>query len=308
MTTEEKILQIEKDSKKYQGLVVDMDNPSERKKVKESASVINDILKKLERARIDKSKDYKAKVEAEAKSIRERLEIANKPLTLLIEDHAEKQRKIREKEKTRQDKIQGAFDSMKDMAMNALGQTSIVIQSIIEELESFDFNRNIFQERTDEAVKEHSELMVKLQRMKEAEEANEEMQRRSDEIERKEREIAEAEEKARVAEERKLIEEEAAAKAKQEANLRIARETEEAEKRAKEREEAAVKTERDRIEREQKEKEEEERIREADKKHKGAIHSEIVKKLVAGGLTEKDAKKAVELIAKGLAGNVRVFY
>ena len=66
LTTEQKLADIEKQSKQYEGLVVDMNLPAERKKVKESASLINDMLKTLDRARIDKAKDYKSKVEAEA--------------------------------------------------------------------------------------------------------------------------------------------------------------------------------------------------------------------------------------------------
>ena len=71
ITTEETLRQLEATGDKYKDLYVDMNEKEQRKYVKDSASVINDMLKKLDRARIDKSKEYKAKVEAEAKSIRE---------------------------------------------------------------------------------------------------------------------------------------------------------------------------------------------------------------------------------------------
>ena len=90
LTTEDFLQQLEAESAKYEGLYVDMDNKEERKYVKDKAVVINDMLKKLDRARIDKSKAYKKKVEDEAAAIKFRLESANKPFTLLIDEHKAK--------------------------------------------------------------------------------------------------------------------------------------------------------------------------------------------------------------------------
>lgn len=326
MTTEEKLSQIEEQSKQFDGLVVDMNKPAERKKVKESAAVINDILKKLDRARIDRKKEYAQKVEDEAKFIRERLEAANAPLTQLIDAHKEQERLKREAEKARQDEIDNAFARMNDMAMEAIGQTSTVIESIIDELADYDFNPDIFQERTEEAVKKHSELMQRLDMMKQQATAQEELEARAAEIERKEREQAEREEAERLRVEREKIAQEAAEKARieaeqrhqqemQEAEQRRIREAEEAkqreieaEQRAKAQAEAAARAERERIEAERLAKEEEERKREADRKHKGKIHSEIVSNLTSTGITEAQAKVIVKLIATGKAGNVRIYY
>lgn len=326
MTTEEKLSQIEEQSKQFEGLVVDMNKPAERKKVKESAAVINDILKKLDRARIDRKKEYAQQVEDEAAFIRDRLESANAPLTALIDAHKEQERIKREAEKARQDEIDNAFARMNDMAMEAIGQTSTVIESIIDELADYDFNPDVFQERTEEAVKKHAELMQRLDMMKQQAAAQEELEARAAEIERKEREQAEKEEAERLRIEREKIAQEAAENARIEAEERHQREMQEAEQRrireaeeAKQREveaeqrakaqaEAAAQAERERIEAERLAKEEEERKREADRKHKGKIHSEIVKNLTNAGLSEADAKKAVELIAKGKAGNVRIYY
>lgn len=326
LTTEEKLQEIESQSEQYQGLVVDMDKPAERKKVKESAAFVKDLLKKVDRKRIDTKKEYAAQVEQEAALITGRLETAIEPLTQLIDNHAEQQRLIREAEKARQEEIDHAFDRMNDAAMEAIGQTSIVIESVIDELADFDFNPDVFQERTDDAVKKHADLMQKLDGMLKAQQASEELQRRAEEIERKEREQAEAEEAERLRIEREKYAQEAAEKAKieaeerhqcemQEAEARRAREAEEAkqreslaEQRAKEQAEAAAQAERDRIAREQAEAEEAERKREANRKHKGKIHSEIVNNLTSTGITEEQAKAVVKLIATGEAGNVRIYY
>ena len=99
ITTESALSEIEANGKKYEGLYVEMDNAPERKYVKGMASDINGILKRLDRARIDKSKEYKQKVEAEAGQIKARLEAANKPFTLLIDEYSAKRAAILEKEK-----------------------------------------------------------------------------------------------------------------------------------------------------------------------------------------------------------------
>lgn len=94
VTTEEALIKIEADAEKYEGLYVDMENAEERKYVKAKASTISGLLKTLDRARIDKSKSYKELVEAEALSIRVRLEDANKPFTMLIDEHAKERAKV----------------------------------------------------------------------------------------------------------------------------------------------------------------------------------------------------------------------
>ena len=85
VTTEEVLQSLEADGEKYTGLFVDMDNAEERKYVKDSASKISGMLKTLDRARIDKARDFKQAIELEATEIKGRLEAANDPYTLLIE-------------------------------------------------------------------------------------------------------------------------------------------------------------------------------------------------------------------------------
>ncbi len=103
ITTESVLADLEVEAKSYEGLYVDMDNKDERKYVKDKASLISGLLKKLNRARIDKSSDYKMLVESEASSIKERLEGANKPFTLLMDEHKEKRAKELAIEKSLQD-------------------------------------------------------------------------------------------------------------------------------------------------------------------------------------------------------------
>jgi hypothetical protein len=105
ITTEDALKQIE-DNAPSEGLYVDMDNKDERKYVKDSAALINGLLKKLERARIDKSKDYKARVESEAKAIRERLQAANEPFTALIDAHNLKRKQILDAKKAKEAAIE----------------------------------------------------------------------------------------------------------------------------------------------------------------------------------------------------------
>lgn len=99
LTTDEKLAQLEAEGEKYQGLYVDMADKEQRKFVKDQASLVNDLLKKLDRKRIDLSKQYKAQVEAEAKEIKLRLEKANSPFTALIDEWNAERKRILDDEK-----------------------------------------------------------------------------------------------------------------------------------------------------------------------------------------------------------------
>lgn len=99
LTTDEKLAQLEAEGEKYQGLYVDMADKEQRKFVKDQASFVNDLLKKLDRKRIDLSKQYKAQVEAEAKEIKLRLEKANSPFTALIDEWNAERKRILDEEK-----------------------------------------------------------------------------------------------------------------------------------------------------------------------------------------------------------------
>ena len=94
LTTNEYLDQLKTESEKYTGLYVDMNNAPERKYVRDKAYDIQQLIKKLDRSRIDKSKAYKLDVEKEATDIKERLENANLPFTLLLDEHKAERAKI----------------------------------------------------------------------------------------------------------------------------------------------------------------------------------------------------------------------
>lgn len=99
LTTDDYISELQEASGKYSGLYVDMSNPPERKYVKDKAYDIQQLLKKVDRARIDKSKNFKSQVEKEAADIKERLEIANLPFMSLINEYKEERAKVLADEK-----------------------------------------------------------------------------------------------------------------------------------------------------------------------------------------------------------------
>ena len=78
---------LEAEGEKYAGLYVDIDNAPERKYVKDKAAEINGLLKKIDRARIDASKNYKVEVEKQALAITNRLVDANSNFQVLIDDY-----------------------------------------------------------------------------------------------------------------------------------------------------------------------------------------------------------------------------
>lgn len=114
LTTDEKLSQLEAEGEKYQGLYVDMADKEQRKFVKDQASFVTDLLKKLDRKRIDLSKQYKSQVEAEAKEIKLRLEKANSPFTALIDEWNAERKRILDEEKRIQAEIELADQIERD--------------------------------------------------------------------------------------------------------------------------------------------------------------------------------------------------
>jgi len=87
ITTEGVITSIEENSAKYhEGFYADMSNAPERKLVKESSADIKVLIKELEAARIKINKSNTANVNAECKSIVDRLAAANAPFTVLEDE------------------------------------------------------------------------------------------------------------------------------------------------------------------------------------------------------------------------------
>ncbi len=120
VTTESALITLETEGKKYDGLYVDMDNAPERKYVKDKAAFISGLLKKIDRVRIDSAKDYKVEVEKQAQAIISRLQDANSPFQVLIDDYAIERKKILDKEKARKQAILDAEQKECDHEMALL--------------------------------------------------------------------------------------------------------------------------------------------------------------------------------------------
>ena len=107
VTTEEALVEIEAEAASYQGLFVEMEDPKQRKFVKEKASEIKGILKKLKATGIEIRKDDASKVVEEESKVRERLEKANEPFTLLLDDWEAERKRVLDlaKEKKRQEEL-----------------------------------------------------------------------------------------------------------------------------------------------------------------------------------------------------------
>jgi glucan-binding YG repeat protein len=170
ITTEDALKQIE-DNAPSEGLYVDMDNKDERKYVKDSAALISGMLKKLDRARIDKAKDYKARVESEAKSIRERLQAANEPFTALIDAHTLKRKQILDAKKAKDAAIELAKQVESDHEIGLL-----LNDKFDSEAEQREADRIAKQEAHDkevaaQAIKAEQERQKREAEQREAEEA-----------------------------------------------------------------------------------------------------------------------------------------
>ena len=100
VTTEGVIASIEENSEKYhKGFYADMNDRPQRVLVNASAKDIGDIIKQIERARIDISKANKIAVDKEAVEIINRLKKANEPFTVLIDEYKTERKKVLDAEK-----------------------------------------------------------------------------------------------------------------------------------------------------------------------------------------------------------------
>jgi hypothetical protein len=237
------------------------------------------------------------------------------------------------KEEKRQAEIQASFDKMTNVVLTAAGSSSAVIEAMIDDLADFDFNPDVFQERTEEAVKKHFEISEKLSEMlvsqiqfEERKKEEEEHTQRLAEIEAREKAIKEKEEaEERKAEsERRRIEEqriakeyaekaraEAEAKHKiemEQAEMRRVKEQKEYKERAIRQAEAAAEAERKKIEEEKIREEQEAAEREANRKYKLSIHNQILDAMKSVGIKEENGKAFIKLVVACKAGNIRINY
>ncbi len=143
-------------------------------------------------------------------------------MTPFIDAYREVDNEKKRIEEERQAKIQSAFDRMSAVLSEAVGSTSTVVEGLIDDFSDFDFDPEVFQERTDEAVTKHAEIMDKLSGLLTQAIASEEQQRKQEELEARERAIREreeAEERRQQAEKQRIEREKVAAEAAEKARL-----------------------------------------------------------------------------------------
>ena len=161
LTTEDQLSELEAKAKKYEGLWVDMNEKEQRKIIKDDASYINGLLKKLDRKRIDLSKDYKANVEKQAASIKARLEAANKHYTLLIDEHNAERAKVLQAEKDRLAKVELKARIEVDHEFGLLMNKNYAAEKAAEIQKQKEYEERI--------AKEASERAIEQERIKQAE-------------------------------------------------------------------------------------------------------------------------------------------
>lgn len=121
ITTEGVIASIEENSKKYHdGLYADMNNLPERIMVKKGAAEIGDIIKALKTSRIAITKANTAAVNKEHDAIVERLTVANKPFTDLLDAYNAERKVVLDAEKARKQAVLDAEKFELDHEMGLL--------------------------------------------------------------------------------------------------------------------------------------------------------------------------------------------
>lgn len=143
LTTDEHLTELEANAEEYNGLYVDMEVSEQRKYVKGKAADIKDIIKRVNSARIKKSKDYRILVEAEAASIIARLEKANEPFTLLIEDYDAARKTILDAEKASKLAIEAAAQKVIDHEYAILLDKSYLADKLEAEKLQFEHDEKI---------------------------------------------------------------------------------------------------------------------------------------------------------------------
>ena len=143
LTTDEHLTELEANSEEYNGLYVDMEVAEQRKYVKGKAADIKDIIKRVNSARIKKSKDYRILVEAEAASIIARLEKANEPFTLLIDDYDAARKVILDAEKASKLAIENAAQKLIDHEFAILLDKSYLADKLEAEKLQFEHDEKI---------------------------------------------------------------------------------------------------------------------------------------------------------------------
>ncbi len=296
ITTEEVLTGLEADGQKYTGLYVDMEDKKQRKYVKDSAALINGLLKKVERARIDKSKEYKANVEAEAKSITARLEEANKPFSLLIDAHNDK----RKAELAEEKRVAEVKEAARLAVIAQDERDEHHEMAILQMAEHFrQLAKTKEQDRLDQIDRDDA-IALKAKKL-----AEDEAQDAIDKAEAKTKQAGinkiAADKKVKqdaIDDETKRV---ATAKQVEEDRIKAA-------KKAKRDAEQAVSDEQKRVAADQKRIDDETAKREANTAHKGKVNREAMAAIMKCGIDEDLAVKVIKAIHSGLIPNVSISY
>ena len=171
ITTEEYLMEIEDQSKKYhEGIYVDMDDAPQRKHIRDSAELISKILKRLDRARIDKKKEYGLQVEKEAELIRLRLEKANSPFTVLIDEWKDKRAKILAEEKRKREAKELAEQIEKDHEFALLLDDQMMCKKHLAEENRIKYEAKLKAEAAEKALADHKSALEREEQKRISEE------------------------------------------------------------------------------------------------------------------------------------------
>jgi hypothetical protein len=152
LTTDERLTELEATAEEYNGLYVDMDVAEQRKYVKGKAADIKEIIKAVNSARIKKAKDYRVLVETEAASIITRLEKANEPFTLLIDEYDTSRKVILDAEKASKLAIENAVQKELDHEFAILLDKSYLSDKLAAEKAQADRDEAIRIDATNRAT------------------------------------------------------------------------------------------------------------------------------------------------------------
>jgi len=313
------VLDVEKEvaniESKYSAVVPDCSNregytfsKSVRGEVMPVRSAIEKARKSLKEPVLEMGK----LIDSSLKPLMQRLEEVYKPHE---EAYRQKDNEKKIREEARQAKIQSAFDAMNSAAMDSIGQSSAVIETVIDDLADFDFDPDVFMEKTEQAVRHHAEVMDKLSVMLNAQLAAEEFQKKQDEMAEREAAIKQKEDNAAYIIQKEIddkersdrdaeIRKQVAIDAEEKHSAQIEQNKLEAEQRQVE----AIEKERAEVQRQKDIEIEAERKRAANTKHKTAVNNQIKDAIMLVGITEDQAKSIIKMAAKGQCGNMRVSY
>ena len=274
VATSEVIEALKAEGAKYAGLYVDMNDPKQRKYVKDNASSIKELKKKVDRKRIDVVKEFKIRVEKEAASITEDLNIANLPFESLIDEYTIERKKVLDAEKADRDARELAAQIEIDHEFGLLMNDKFDSDKVAKENERIAYEAKLKADAVIEATeKAEAEKKAALQREEQAKQ-----------------DLINAENQAE-AEKEQAIENAKQAEVKRLADVEQARVNEVNRQAA-----------------ELKSKQDAENARLANVEHVRGVNRAILDVLEENDISTSVAKKIVTLAAKGLLPNISINY